>query len=109
MGILIGIAMINVKSALDAWWKLASIFSGGMLGLFLLAAFSKIKKSTGVIIGVIAGILIISWLSAGPIIFGQDVPGEQLHDYLTIVIGTVTIFLVGFIISLFMNSLNKRK
>jgi len=24
------------KVALDAWWKLALIFSGGMLGLFLL-------------------------------------------------------------------------
>ena len=35
-GIFIAIAMINVKSALDTWWKLASIFSGGMLGLFLL-------------------------------------------------------------------------
>jgi SSS family solute:Na+ symporter len=39
VGMLVAIAMINVKSALDTWWKLASIFSGGMLGLFLLAAF----------------------------------------------------------------------
>ncbi|NCU19960.1 hypothetical protein EOM89_04300, partial [Candidatus Falkowbacteria bacterium] len=28
----IAIAMMNVQSVLDAWWKLASIFSGGMLG-----------------------------------------------------------------------------
>ncbi|WP_439132703.1 sodium:solute symporter, partial [Polaribacter sp.] len=41
IGIAIAIAMINVKSALDAWWKLSSIFSGGMLGLFLLGIFSK--------------------------------------------------------------------
>ena len=39
VGIAIAIAMINVKSALDAWWMLASVFSGGMLGLFLLAIF----------------------------------------------------------------------
>ncbi len=30
------LAMLDVKSALDAWWSLASVFSGGMLGLFLL-------------------------------------------------------------------------
>lgn len=101
LGILIGIAMINVKSALDAWWKLASIFSGGMLGLFLLAAFSNLKKPIGAIIGVIAGILVILWLSAGPLVFGKDIPGGHLHSYLTIVFGTVTIFLIGFLISVF--------
>ena len=51
-GILIAIGMINVKSALDAWWKLASIFSGGMLGLFLLGVFSKQKNTVGAIVGV---------------------------------------------------------
>ncbi|HLR31365.1 MAG TPA: sodium:solute symporter, partial [Fodinibius sp.] len=40
LGMLVALAMINVKSALDAWWSLASIFSGGMLGLFLLGAFA---------------------------------------------------------------------
>jgi predicted neuraminidase len=41
--------IINVKSALDAWWKLASIFSGGMLGLFLLGLimlFSACQSKT---------------------------------------------------------------
>jgi solute:Na+ symporter, SSS family len=62
MGIGIGVALINVKSALDAWWKLASVFSGGMLGLFLLAAFVKRIHKPGAIAGVIAGILVILWL-----------------------------------------------
>ena len=44
IGITISILMINVKSALDTWWKLASIFSGGSLGLFLLGVFSKSKS-----------------------------------------------------------------
>ena len=99
LGILVGMAMINVKSALDTWWKLASIFSGGMLGIFLLGTFSRTKHMTGPVIGVIAGILVILWLSAGPLVFGENIPGGKIHNYLVIVLGTVTIFLIGFFIS----------
>ena len=35
-GTLTALAMLRVKSALDAWWNLQGIFTGGMLGLFLL-------------------------------------------------------------------------
>ncbi len=100
IGILVAIAMINVKSALDAWWKLASIFSGGMLGLFLLAAFTKITKSTGALIGVIAGVLVIIWLSLSSLLTKEYVWTAHFHSFLTIVFATVTIFLVGFVISL---------
>ncbi|SDM10058.1 solute:Na+ symporter, SSS family [Catalinimonas alkaloidigena] len=99
LGIAIGIAMINVKSALDAWWQLASIFSGGMLGLFLLAAFVRTSNATGALVGMIAGLIVILWLSAGPLLFGDALPGIHLHSYLTIVLGTSVIFLVGFLIS----------
>ena len=109
LGVLIGMAMINVKSALDAWWKLASIFSGGMLGLFLLGIFSQVKKVIGAVFGVIAGLLVIIWLSAGPLVFGEDIAGSQLHSYLTIVLGTATIFLVGFIFSLLINTMPAKK
>lgn len=100
LGIAIGIAMINVKSALDAWWKLASIFSGGMLGLFLLGAFSPRRNVVGAVIGVIAGLLVILWLSLSNVFLGEDAIGNQFHTYLTIVFGTTAIFLVGFLISL---------
>ncbi|GJM33594.1 MAG: sodium:solute symporter [Saprospiraceae bacterium] len=100
LGIAIGVAMINVKSALDAWWKLASIFSGGMLGLFLLGAFSERKNVLGAIIGVIVGLLVIVWLSLSNVFLGEDAIGNQFHTYLTIVFGTSAIFLVGFLVSL---------
>lgn len=99
LGISIGIAMINVKSALDAWWKLASIFSGGMLGIFLLGAFTRIKDSVTALIATIAGLLIILYLSAGSLLFGKNIPGGHLHSYLTIVIGTMTIFVTGFLLA----------
>lgn len=100
IGILIGIAMINVKSALDVWWKMASIFSGGMLGLFLLAAFSRITKSTGALVGVIAGLLVILWLTVLPLVGLDLFSASHFHSFLTIVFSTVTIFFVGFFVSL---------
>jgi SSS family solute:Na+ symporter len=101
IGIAIGIAMINVKSALDAWWKLASIFSGGMLGLFLLGIMSNRKNAVGAMAGVVAGLAVIMWLSLSNIFLGKDAIGNLFHTYLTIVFGTITIFLVGFLVSLF--------
>ena len=101
LGIAIAIGMINVKSALDAWWKLASIFSGGMLGLFLLGVLSKSKNVIGAIVGTIAGILVILWLSLSGTLFGDNSIGNSFHTYLTIVFGTIVIFMVGFLISVF--------
>lgn len=99
-GILIALAMINVKSALDAWWKLASIFSGGMLGLFLLGVFSRSRNAVGAIAGVIAGLGVILWLSLSQLLLPDTALGNQFHTYLTVVLGTSTIFLVGFLFTL---------
>ncbi len=100
VGMAIGIAMINVRSALDAWWKLASVFSGGMLGLFLLGVFSRQKNITGAILGTLAGLVVIMYLSLKDFFYGPEHHAIQIHTYLTIVIGTVAIFLVGFTIGL---------
>lgn len=101
IGILIAIAMINVQSALDTWWKLASIFSGGMLGLFLLGYFAKKVKNTSAIIGVIAGVVVIGWMSLSPIFFksAELKPyASPFHNYLSIVFGTTAIFITGFLL-----------
>jgi SSS family solute:Na+ symporter len=100
IGIIIGVAMINVQSALDAWWKLASVFSGGMLGLFLLGAFVKVVNVKAAIIGVILGLIAILWLSLSPMIFTEEPLinfASPFHTYLTIVIGTLIIFFTGFL------------
>jgi len=101
-GIIVAIALIGVESALDAWWSLASIFSGGMLGLFLLGYISKKAGKVEAIIGVITGILLIIWMSLSPLVFteGKIIAFKSpFHTNLTIVFGTMTIFLVGFIIT----------
>jgi len=102
LSILIAIAMINVQSALETWWKLASIFSGGMLGLFLLGYFSKKAKNASAIIGVVAGVVIIGWMSLSPIFFTGELIqkySNPFHNYLTIVFGTLAIFFVGFLLA----------
>ncbi|MGQ9620194.1 MAG: sodium:solute symporter [Bacteroidales bacterium] len=101
-GILIATAMVNVQSALDAWWKLASIFSGGMLGLFLLGFFSRKVNNSNAIIGVITGIIVIAWISLSPVVFNDSLQkfACPLHGYMSIVLGTTTIFITGFLASI---------
>lgn len=91
-GILIALAMMKIDGVLDAWWKLSSIFSGGMLGLFLLALVCRKPNRSGAVLGVVLGLCVIAYMSL-------PVFRSPIHTYLTIVFGTTTIFLVGFIVS----------
>lgn len=108
MGVLaisFGIGMIGVKSLLDAWWKLAGIFSGGILGLFLLGLLARKAKNIEAAIAVIIGVLVIIWIT-----FSPQLPDSyswlrtNLHANMTIVIGTLTIFLTGKLLADFRKS-----
>ena len=91
LGMFVALAMMSVKSALDAWWSLAGIFSGGMLGLFLMGYLSRAPKSIHAMLAVGVGLVLIAWLSFS----GQSI----FHTYLTIVFGTLSIVIVGFVLS----------
>ena len=109
-GIGIALAMINVQSVLDTWWKLASIFSGGMLGLFLLGFFAKRVTSFAAITGVIAGVILIGWMSLSPIFFTSPQLqrfASPFHGYLSIVFGTTTIFITGFLVTVMFSPRNR--
>lgn len=109
LGIVVALAMIQVKSALDAWWTLASIFSGGMLGLFLLGYFARHAQRIHAAIAVTIGVVAIFWLSLSPVYFTEGrLPQfkSPIHSHLTIVIGTLIIFLIGFILSMRKRSAN---
>ncbi|MFZ0282357.1 MAG: sodium:solute symporter, partial [Bacteroidales bacterium] len=102
LGIVIALTLVGVESVLDAWWSLASIFSGGMLGLFLLGFISKKTGKVEAVTGVIVGVILIIWLSLSPVILteGQELAFRSpFHSNLTIVFGTMTIFLVGFVMT----------
>ena len=94
LGAIVAIAMLSVESIIDAWWKLSSIFSGGMLGLFLLGYLSRRVRNIDAAIGVICGVIVIGWISAAQWL---GLPASGVHEYLAIVFGTIVIFLVGFL------------
>lgn len=94
------LAMIRVQSALDAWWQLAGIFSGGMLGLFLLGMLSRRAVGRAGLAGVIPGVLVILWMTLSPGWQGALAPYRSpFHNFLTIVFGTLAILLVGFAVA----------
>lgn len=95
-GILVAFAFMSVQSALDAWWALASIFSGGMLGLFLLGYISRKARKFDAVLGVVCGVILVCWIVISPFV----------HANLAIVFGTLLIFLVGFLSA---NLFNKRR
>src|SRR5690625_3818862 len=109
VGVLISFLVIRVESALDIWWNLAGIFSGGMLGLFLLGYFSQRVTTLPVLLGVAIGLLVIMWMSLSPSYFtgALEAYKNPFHSYLTIIVGTLVIFFTGFLASLFLSPNNR--
>jgi solute:Na+ symporter, SSS family len=99
-GTLIALAMLRVKSALDAWWELASIFSGGMLGLFLLGIISRRARNPEAVTGVLLGIIVIVWMTFSPrLTTWPEHLRSPFHGFLTIVAGTLAILLAGLLLA----------
>lgn len=100
IGLFTGLAMIGSKSLLDVWWELSGIFAGGMLGLFLLGLISRRTNSPEALTAVIIGVIVILWMT-----FSDRIPAEYeflkspLHKNMIIVVGTLTIFLAGLLLT----------
>ena len=102
VGTFTAIAMIRVKSALDMWWNLQGIFTGGMLGLFLLGLVSRRAKNPQAIAAVAVGVLLILWMSLSktdqwPAAFASW--ANPLHGFMTIVFGTSSIVIAGVLLA----------
>ena len=104
LGIIVAIAMLSVESIIDAWWTLSSIFSGGMLGLFLLGCVPQKINRLAALIGCVVGVIVIAWISLADL---WQLPGVHLHAYLAIVLGTCTIFLTGFLLTFLLRKPSK--
>lgn len=95
-----GISMIGVKSLLDTWWEVSGIFAGGMLGLFLLGMISRRTKSHEAFTATLIGIAVILWMT-----FSKFIPEQYaflrnpLDKNMVIVIGTLSIFLAGLLLT----------
>jgi len=90
------LAMINIKEALDVWWSLSGIFAGGIVGLFLLGMIARTARWPAALTAVILGVLVILWMSLSPKLpEDSNVWRNSLHPFMTVVVGTLTILLVG--------------
>lgn len=107
-GMGVALALINTESVLNTWWKLASVFSGGILGLFLLGIFSRIQNSSAALVGVMAGLGVIVWMTVSDLYFPGHAWANQFHPYLTIVFGTTVIFIVGFFVGMLLDKQKNR-
>jgi len=92
----VAVAVMNVKSALTVWWSMQSVLSGGMLGLFLLGVFTKRTTSRQAAIATVLGLVTVIYIT-----FGQKILPlpSFIHLNLAIVLGTLTIFFTGFVLS----------
>lgn len=100
VGLGAGLAMIGAQSLLDTWWELSGMFAGGMLGLFLLGLISRRTKNAEALTATIIGVVVILWMA-----FSDRISSEYrflrspLHKNMIIVVGTLTIFLVGLLLT----------
>lgn len=114
MGTAIALILVHyTESALDIWWTLAGIFSGGMLGLFLLGILSRRADKAVAIASVLCGLLVIVWMTlSGQIPVWLDMMHASesairrasalqspFHRYLISVFGTAAILFVGVLLS----------
>jgi len=123
LGTITGLAMIKVKTALETGWQLGGIAGGGVIGLFLLGIMFKRTKVWQAVVAVIASVIAIAWatfarhlpemLYLGKGIcyapFGKLFLGISLnvswlectwHTRMIGVIGTITLLVVGIMLSL---------
>ena len=103
LGTAMALSLVSLTdSALDVWWTLSSVLGGGIVGLFLLGIISRQAGNAAAVTGVLAGSLVLVWM----VVTTSDVWPESLshlcspfHKFMVIVVGTLTILLVGIAVS----------
>ncbi len=98
IGTSVSFLLLNIASALDAWWTLSSIFSGGILGLFLLGIICRHATNSAAATAVVCGLLTISWITlstAGLWPVSLEFARSPFHAFLAIVLGTMVILFGG--------------
>jgi SSS family transporter len=90
----IGTAMVlatyEIKFLFDFFQRVLGLFGGGLLGVFLLAVFTRRCNATGALVGLVTGAAMTMAVA-----FGTDI-----NFLLYAAIGSLTCFIVGYLISL---------
>ena len=96
LGTLTGLAMMEVRTALETGWQLAGIAGGGLVGLFLLGLMCRWVKPWQAGTAVLASVISIFWAT-----FARELPRQwdfiecAWHSRMIGVIGTITLLIVG--------------
>ena len=80
---------------------LEGMFSGGLLGLFLLGLISRKASSPIAALSLVLGMLVIAWMTL-PSLFTDEQLGflrSPFHAHMTVSCGSLTVVLVGLIIT----------
>ncbi|MEX0716624.1 MAG: sodium:solute symporter [Planctomycetaceae bacterium] len=102
IGTCAALALVGTEGMLDAWFKLSGLFSGGMLGLFLLGLISRRAGNPAAATGVLTAVSLMMWMSLSKFDWWPARLSEfrsPLHDYLAIVLGTLSILFVGLLVA----------
>lgn len=102
LGTSLAFLLLNVGSALDAWWTLSSVCSGGILGLFLLGRLSPRAGNAAAIPATVLGVVALAWVSlsaAGLWPAALSALRSPLHPFLAIVVGTAAILAGGAVLA----------
>ena len=102
IGIALGVVWVwgkDNKTVLGMWYMLQGVLSGGMLGLFLIGAFSRRTRPWHALVATLCGFLLLVW-----VVFGQKILPLPwpLHVNLSIVFATLAIVTVGFSLGAFL-------
>jgi SSS family solute:Na+ symporter len=106
---LVGIAMIYAGNILDAWWKLSGLFSGGVLGLFLLGFFGRRVTSRVAAVAVTIQVLAILWATVSQTGYwpaAWESSRNPLDPLLTVVLAMLVVLVAGSVGGLFSKSAN---
>lgn len=100
LGTTAALAMMGIQSLLAAWWQLTGVFAGAMFGLFLLGFIVHRANHVAAITAVVIGLLVILWMTFSPKLDAlPEALRSPFHTNMTVVIGTLTMFLVGLVVS----------
>jgi SSS family solute:Na+ symporter len=94
------------ETTLDVWWKLSGLFSGGVLGLFLLGRCCRGARRPAAAIATVIGVLATIWMALPEFVEVSAPFRNPLHANMTMVITTLTIFLGGLVLTSFQERLS---
>lgn len=99
-----GVAILlsyDSRNILKIWWDLSGVFAGAMLGVFLLGVISRRAGNVAAVTGVTVGVTMIFWMSFAKASWMPELIRFPLNGLMITVIGTLSIFLVGLLVSRF--------